>query len=818
MAKKIITGLILVMSAWLYVAAQTVVEGRVTSATDGSAIEFATVAVPGSTPQLSTLTDHRGRYSLTVPKTDSVSIAAAMTGYATTTQTVTTRGMKLVIVNFELKQQATQLDEVQVNDRRNSATVFTTIEAEKLEASVGPASGVESLIKTLPDVASNNEMSSQYSVRGGSFDENLVYINGVEVYRPMLIRSGQQEGMSIINPDLVTNISFSPGGFDVSYGDRMSSVLDITYSRPTHFSAKLSGSLLGGSASVQGTAGSRWSYSVGLRRHSNQYIISTLDTKGDYTTAYTDLQAIASYRINDRLSLSLVAIGTYNVYGLVPESRTTTFKPMAIDIYFDGQELDRYRTLLGSASLDYRPNDDWQLRLTLSAQNNNESERYDIQSQYFLYMIGTGGSEGDSIIKFDRGVGTFLDHARNSLSSQIYAAELRATRFTSLGSWKAGLKLQGELIDDRLREWLWIDSAGYTYPGRWDTPGDSANMPYAPVLHDFASAVNATRTLRTSGYLLRELNFTTRRGGDLRLTAGIRAQHYAAAYATLDSTGSHQQFLFSPRLGMGYTPAHHRDMTFSAAAGVYQQPAFYREARRPDGSLNMALDAQTSYQAVGTFDWVLRIWDRPFRLTTDVYYKYLDNVVPYTIDNLRIRYMAENSAVGYAAGLSVRLNGELIDGLESWASLSLMRTQEDIEGDGYGWIDRPTDQRFSFKLFLQDNIPQLPWWRMSLNLVYATGLPYTYPGQQDPTEHNRFRPYFRIDWGNTLQLSRFDLLRRLRLFNYVSDVQLGVEVFNLFNYRNVASYIWAADYTNQFWGVPNYLTGRQINVKLTVIL
>lgn len=816
MIKKFIISAFFLILAPVFAIAQGIVEGVVTSADNGDPIEYATVAVTGSKPQISTLTDSRGRYKLNVKATDSVSITATMTGYVAKTLKVKPTKEKTTTLDFALKHKATQLDEVTVSDRQHSATVYTQIEVERLDATVGPNGGVESLLKTLPDVASSNEMSSQYSVRGGSFDENLVYINGVEVYRPMLIRSGQQEGLSIINPDMTERISFSPGGFDAIYGDRMSSVLDIAYSRPTSFRAKLSGSLLGGTATVQGKAGDRFSYIVGLRRHSNQYIINTLDTKGDYNTAYTDLQAIASYKLNETLSLTLTAIATDNIYGLVPQSQTTTFKPMAIDIYFDGQEMDRHQTLLGALTLRYAT-DDWIVTWTNSAQNIDESERYDIQSQYFLYMISTGGQNGDSIVKFDRGVGTFLDHARNTLVSRIFASELRATRLTSLGSWKAGLKAQYELVDDHLREWLWVDSAGYTYPGVWITPGDSANIPHPPLLQNFAMGNNHVGTFRTSGYLQRELNFTTDHGSDLRLTAGVRGHFYSSRIESLDDTGSHSQFLFSPRMSFGYTPANHRDMTFSAAAGVYQQPYFYRELRHLDGSLNSNLDAQTSYQAVGTFDWSLKLWGRPFRLTTDIYYKYITNLVPYTIDNLRIRYLAENSARGYATGISVRINGELVDGLESWASISLMQTQEDLDGDNYGWLPRPTDQRFAFKMFLQDYVPEIPWWRMSLNLIFASGMPFTFPGQKNFDVISRFRPYFRIDWGNTLQLSHFNALKNKKIFHYVDDIQLSLEVFNLFDYRNVASYIWAADYSGVYWGVPNYLTGRQINVKLTVI-
>lgn len=807
--KRIVLYVVLTLMP-LLAAGQGLVEGVVTDAKSGEPLEFVNVGIPGI--QTGTVTNGKGYYRLPLKGGDSVTVRFSFTGYESAQFKV--RRDQRTELDVRLKAAATQLQAVEVNDERTRQSTFTQIEVSKLDEAVGPTGGVEGVIKMLPDVQSNNELSSQYSVRGGSFDENLVYINGVEIFRPMLIRSGQQEGMSIINPDMVDFILFSPGGFDASYGDKLSSVLDITYLRPREFKGKASVSLLGATATVQGRAGEKLVYAAGLRRHSNQYVLGSMDTKGSYTTAYTDFQALLGYKVNDRLDLGLLAVWTHNVYGLVPESRTTAFgsalQPgMEIDIYFDGQEQDRYNTLLGAFSADWRPNEDWRVKSHITVQHINESERYDVQSQYWLYQIATGESTDDTS-RFNRGVGTFLEHARNRLTTDIASFDLRANRYARLGSWDMGIKLQLEQIDDHLREWKWVDSSGYALPTNMLPFGDSTNYPVPPVLQLFANSSNSMQTLRGAAFVQRELDFTTRRGDDIKMFTGIRMQVYGT-----DAVGP--KWMISPRVSVNFKPKMGQDMLFRLAAGIYHQAPFYREYRRDDGSLCTNLDPQTSYQLTGTTDWNFRLWDKPFTLTADLYGKYITNLIPYSVDNLRLRYMPDEKAVGYAVGLSLRLNGEFVEGLESWASLSLMQTQEDIEGDGLGWLARPTDQRFSVKLFLQDNVPDMPWWRMSLNLVYATGTPIAVPFGDNGGNQLRLPSYYRIDWGNTIRLSQFEKLKHKKIFHYVEDIQIGLEVFNLFNFRNVVSYLWVADIDNLPRRVPNYLTARQLNLKIAVL-
>lgn len=820
-------------------------KGRVTC--EGRPIEFANVGIVSAARPYGTVTDARGNYHIAVRETDSITVRFSCTGYEPRQQRVMVGKGETMTLDVELQRSATQLDAVDVTDERIRTSAFTQIDIHRIENVVGPTAGVESLLKTLPDVSSNNELSSQYSVRGGSFDENLVYINGVEVYRPQLIRSGQQEGVSIINPDLVDHVLFSPGGFDATYGDRMSSVLDIIYSRPVERRHSISLSLLGGSASAQGRIADRFSYSVGFRQHSNSYLFRSLDTEGQYHSNYTDLQAVLGYRVNDRLDLSLLTIATRNRYSLIPFAATTTFgsftESYELRVYFDGQEVDRYNTLLGSLVLDYHPSDDLQLRWITSAQSTLEQELYDIQDQYMLYEVGVGEQAGDTN-HFDRGVGTFLEHARNQLKRDIYSTELKVVRYALLGSWNLGIKWQAEQISDHMREWKWVDSAGYSFPVQHPTPGLDDTVPFNPVLQLFCNADNRLANYRAIAYLQRDATFFTHHDHQLKLTAGVRGQYYstfgpqASPFSTTQegsdaqtsgvsdklntpksesqkSTVLNSQFILSPRLSASFKPNSRRDILYRFTTGVYQQPYTYRELRRPDGSLRPDLPAQCSYQATLSTDYNLRLWDHPFSLTADIYYKYITHLVPYTIDNLRIRYNPDQEAVGYAAGVSLRINGDFAPGLQSWASISYMHTQEDILGDTLGWLARPTDQRFNFKIYLQDYMPTIPCWRMSLSLIYGTGMPTTFPYQTDRSIQRRLPAYFRVDWGNTIQLTRFQRVRNSKIGRFFDDISLGVEVFNLFNYRNVVSLLWVADYTNRYYPVPNYLTARQLNVKLT---
>lgn len=820
----------------IHAQGEATLRGRVMDV-DGMPLQYASVAAVSLQPVVGCMADNHGRYSINLISDSLVTISIRLSGYVTIDTTMRF-GAGVTTVDFVMHSAARQLSTVTISHEKSRSTTFTSIDVERLERIVGPQGGVESLLKTLPDVSSNNEMSSQYSVRGGSFDENLVYINGVDVYRPMLIRNGQQEGMSIINPDMVDAIMFSPGGFDATYGDRMSSVLDITYrvpyadadsTLPLFHSLKgsASASLLGATLSLRGGIGKKLTYSFGARQHSNRYILRSLDTKGNYTTNYSDVQLLVGYKVSDALDLRLLAVLTRNIYGLQPESQTTTFggymEVMEFNVYYEGEERDSYLTTLAAITADYHPSDDLKFQLTTSFQGISERENYDILSQYMLYELNVGNyDDNGETERFDRGIGSFLEHARNRLDTKVFSTELRGTHYAIMGNWNWGVKFQHEQIYDKMREWKLVDSAGYALPAVIPMPGTDTSSPNPPILQYYCRSNHLVGSSRATAFLQRNIDIYSARGDLFSVVAGVRAHWYSINFA--DQTTTDQQindtinrrFFISPRLSLNYKPKSKADLLFRLAAGIYSQAPSYREYRYDDGSLNTGINYQRSYQIMGTADWNFKLGASPFKLTADAYYKYIDNLIPYRIDNLRVRYDAENNAVGYATGLSLRLSGEVVDGLESWASLSLMRTMQDIEDDGFGWLPRPADQRLSFKLFFQDYVPKVPFWRMSLGFIFGTGLPATYPGQTDFSHIFRYTSYFRVDWGNTIQLSNFDFIKNSRLMHYFDDILLTVEVFNLFNYRNVVSFTWVADYSGYYYPVPNYLTARQINFKLTV--
>ena len=832
--KTYIVSLLLLLVSAFNAEGQTLatMRGRVTDV-DGMALHYAQVAAVSLQPVVGVNTDNHGRYSLQVPSDSLITISVRYSGYLTIDTTLRLRA-GTTNIDFVLHSISRQLGTVTITHEKSRTTTFTAIDVERLERTVGPQGGVESLLKTLPDVSSNNEMSSQYSVRGGSFDENLVYINGVEVYRPLLIRNGQQEGLSIINPDLVDGIMFSPGGFDATYGDRMASVLDITYRVPYanadtslplfhSFSGSASASLLGATLSLRGGIGTKLTYSLGVRQHSNRYILRSLDTKGNYTTNYTDLQILLGYKVNDALDIRLLGVLTRNIYGLQPESQTTTFggykEVMQFNVYYEGEERDSYLTTLAAVTADYHPSEDMRLQFTASFQGISERENYDILSQFMLYELNVGNyDDNGETERFDRGIGSFLEHARNRLNTNVFSAEVRGTQYAMLGNWNWGLKFQHERVRDKMREWKLVDSAGYALPAVIPMPGTDTSSPQPPILQFFCRTDHSVATSRATAFLQRNIDLYTSRGDLFSIVAGVRAHWYDIGFVDEQTEGmkDNNRLFFSPRISLNYKPKSKADLLFRLAGGIYSQAPVYREYRHDDGSLNHDIRQQNSYQIMGTADWNFKVGSSPFKLTADAYYKYIDNLIPYRIDNLRVMYDAENNAVGYATGLSLRLSGEVVDGLESWASLSLMRTMQDIEGDDYGWLPRPADQRMSFKLFFQDYVPAVPFWRMSLGFIFGTGLPATYPGQTNFDYMFRYTPYFRVDWGNTIQLSNFDFVKNSKVMRYFDDILLTVEVFNLFNYRNVVSFTWVADYSGIYYPVPNYLTARQLNLKLTL--
>ncbi len=697
---------------------------------------------------------------------------------------------------------------------------------------------IEDVIKTLPGVSSNNELSSQYSVRGGNFDENLVYINGIEIYRPILIRSGQQEGLSFVNSDLVSSVLFSAGGFDAKYGDKMSSILDITYKKPTTSAGSVTVSFLNSKVHVEGiTVNNKLSYLFGARQKSNRYILSALDTKGDYKPSFTDFQAYLNYDLNASWKISFLGNYARNSYKLIPTDRDTHFgtflEAYRLRVYFEGQEIDKFETLFGAISLAYQPNQDLNLSFTGSAFQTIESEAFDITGQYWIGQLETNlGSEEFGNVIESQGVGTHINHARNYLEANVLSLEHKGLFISENQLIQWGFKFQHENIDDNLSEWEMIDSAYFSIPNPTNIPGDPNAQPSDLELSKSIKTNISLSTNRISSFIQSKWIINSK--NRFSVTAGLRTNYW----------DYNKQFLVSPRLSLLYKPDWDKDIIFRFSTGYYYQPPFYKEIRNLDGIVNPTIKAQKSIHLVGSGDLNFTAWARPFKLTTEIYYKYLDDLIPYKIDNVRIRYMAENIAKGYATGIDLKVNGEFVNGIESWASLSIMGTQEDIIGDNYweyynnegqiiqpgisinniavdsisiepGYIPRPTDQRFSLSLFLQDYLPRNPTYKIHLRLVFGSRLPFGPPDSPKYKDVLRIPPYRRVDIGFSKQLiDQKTTFKSNNPLKYLTSLWISAEIFNLFQINNTVSYLWIKDVNNRQYAIPSYLTPRQLNVKL----
>lgn len=820
--------------------AQARISGKI-SGVRGEPLELVNIALTGVAG--GTVTDRNGKYSLNVRPGADHELVISFIGYKTEREMINLAPGEHRMIHKTLQLTATDLGTVLIEDQHVRSTSLTRIDPRAVTVIPTMGGGIESIIKTLPGVASNNELSSQYSVRGGNYDENLVYVNDIEIYRPFLVRSGQQEGLSFLNPDLVSSILFSAGGFDARYGDKMSSVLDIQYKKPTQFAGSASLSLLGGALHLEGLSKNRkFNYLLGLRQKSNQYILGSLQTKGDYQPSFTDFQTHLNYQLTPKLEISALGNLSVNLFRLKPTDRETSFgtiqEAYRLRVYFEGQEDDEFVNGLGALTLTYKPSDKLRLRFIASGFRSVESETYDILGQYWIGQLESDqtGDEAGKVIE-ERGVGSYLNHARNRLEATVAAFEHKGTLLLhddNLLQW--GLKAQYEYIDDFINEWTLIDSAGFTLPLTQDSAGytDPSVQPGLSVMvTDRLKATNQTDSRRFSGYLQRTWNFDAD-SARFFLTAGVRAQYWDL----------NRQFILSPRATLSLKPNWQRDVVFKFSAGYYYQPPFYRELRDRRGQINRDLEAQASLHVVAGSDINFKAWNRPFKFVAEMYYKHLDNLVPYDIDNVRIRYDARNIAHGFAAGIDLKVNGEFVKGVESWASLSVMKTMEDIEDDFYwdyynaegkriipgyttdvvavdsirvepGYLPRPSDQRFSFNLFFQDYLPNNPTYKMHLNLVFGTGLPFGAPNAPRYKHVYRTPPYRRVDIGFS-KMIKSEGADATGAFKYFKSIWITAEVFNLLQFNNTISYVWVTDVNGRRYSVPNYLTPRQINVKLMV--
>ena len=760
--------------------------------------------------------DKNGNYSMTIDANRSHVIAFSFIGYQTEKIRIPMlkKGQKYKL-DIVLIESNTLLKDIIVKDHKSRKNNLSRIKTKHVEVIPGSGGGIESVLKTLPGVSSANELSSQYSVRGGNFDENLVYVNGIEVYRPFLIHSGQQEGLSFVNPDLVGSILFSAGGFSAKYGDKMSSVLDIKYKEPKRTAASLSLSLLGGSAHFEGTnKNKRFNYLFGIRHKTNQYLLNSLDTDAEYKPVFSDLQTFLNYKLNTSWDISLLTNISKNQYQMIPQDRNTDFgtfnEALRLTIFFEGQELDKYETYFGALSIKHNPNTHLQLQLTTSAFQTFEQENFDVLGEYWLYQLDNNlGSDNFGDVAFDRGVGKYINHARNSLDARVVNFSHKGNYNNNTTTINWGLQFQKEEIHDKISEWTLIDSAGFTLPH----PSDSIGFPSDPnqevTINDLLKSEINISSSRQSGFIQYSKDIN-----NFSLNAGTRSSYWSY----------NEELLVSPRISLAYAPNWEKDIVFRLASGIYYQSPFYKELRYPNGELNNNISSQKSIHYVLGSDYLFYKWGRPFKWITELYYKKLDNLIPYKVDNVRIQYLAENNSRGYATGIDFKINGEFVSGVESWASLSIMQTEEDIIDDTYidaegntvepGYIPRPTDQRINFSLFFQDYIPGNLNYKMHLNMIYGSGLPFGPPKSEKYQDILRIPDYRRVDVGFSAILKSENKRSKVNFMNIFNSAWISAEVFNLLDINNTVSYLWVSDIGGRQYAVPNYLTRRQINLKL----
>ena len=753
-------------------------------------IEMATVAVLSQGKV--TLTSLKGEFSLSLQSADSVVVRFSMIGYKSRTR-VLYRPQGKQTLQIVLRENDNTLEEVSITEmrRQTGQTQELKKDATKLSPST-TGNGVEELIQAQAGVSTHNELSSQYNVRGGAFDENSVYINNVEVYRPFLVRSGQQEGLSVINPDMVEKIGFSTGGYAAKYGDRMSSALDITYRRPTRLEASVAASLLGASAYV-GFGSKSFSWSNALRYKTTQYLLGSLDTKGEYRPAFLDYQTYLSYTPNTRWQIDFIGNISDNRYNFVPADRETKFGTMqnvrSFRVYFDGQEKDLFRTFFGTLSLKRNFGERTSMSLIASAFRTKERETYDIQGQYWLTQTETSENLG---------VGTYFEHTRNHLTAHVQSLKLMLQHQSQKHAVESAVTLKREKVEERSVEYEMRDSSGYSIPHT----GYDLKMIYS------LKAKNVLDANRIEAYMQDTYRFTsTHEHTHFTLNYGVRLSHWSFNGETI----------LSPRLSLGIIPPFNQNLTLRFATGLYYQAPFYKELRDTStvagvtyATLNRKIKSQRSIHFIAAADYRFRVAGRPFKFTGELYYKALSNLVPYSVNNVKVVYYGNNLSSGHAAGIDLKLYGEFVPGTDSWISLSLMDTRMQLNGKS---LPLPTDQRYAVNFFFTDYFPGTDRWKMSLKVAFADGLPFAAPHRELETNSFRAPAYKRVDIGMSYRL--FNNEARISSSPF-RNIWLGIDCLNLFGIKNVNSYYWITDVTNQQYAVPNYLTGRQINAKVLV--
>lgn len=771
-----------------------------------------------------TNSDETGFYILTVPANKKITVVFSHVANKSSSVDIELKPNEDYEFNPVLSQKVEQIGAVIIVDNRKRVEGIINLEPATIRKTPGANAGVENLLKTLPGVNNNSDLSSGYNVRGGNFDENLVYVNEIEIYRPFLIRSGQQEGLSFTNTDMVQNVDFSAGGFQAKYGDKLSSVLDITYRRPKNFAAALDASLLGGSLTVESASkDQKWAGIVGARYRDNSLLVNSQETETNFRPTFADIQTYITFNPSSKWEWSFLGNISQNKYNYEPLTRQTNFgtidDPKALLVFYQGQEKDRYDTYFGALKSAYKVNENFTLKLITSAYHTLEQEYFDILANYNFGELDSNigsGSLGD--IVYSEEIGSQLSHARNDLDALIFNAEVKGFHDVKEHKIEWGFKYTREDIRDRIVEWEVIDSAGFSlnppigFPKN-DQPYGAYTGPLVPFKN--VRALNSTKIDRLSGYV--QWSKKSKIGNhDVWYNAGVRAHNWQV---DADGESGKSQTTFSPRAQFAIKPDWDKDMVFRLSGGLYHQPPFYRELRNAEGTVNPDVKAQQSIHAVLSNDYSFQMWTRPFKLVTEAYYKSMSDVNTYTLDNVRIRYSANNDAKAYAAGFDARLNGEFVPGTESWFSFGYMKTEENIDDKGY--IARPTDQRLKFGILFQDYIEKIPNLKLHLNLVYNTGLPGGSPSYADPYMYQtRLRDYRRADVGFSYVFTEKNDERPdghwLKRFK---DLSLGFEIFNLFNNQNAITNTWVRDvYSKAQYGIPNYMTTRVFNVRLTARL
>lgn len=803
MIKKNILLLLIFISSLAY-SQQIKITGKVTNQ-QGKLLEHVSISEINS--RNGVITNERGEYALSIQPKDSIKIIFSLIGYQRQQYIIPNPTSDLVL-NITLKEDNNTLGTVTIEGQQTVTTVIERIDYLATKRASAPWGSIESLLATMGGVSSTNELSSQYSVRGGNFDENIVYVNGNEIYRPLLVRSAQQEGLSFINPDMVQTVGFSAGGYSAEYGDKMSSVLDITYKKPKEFEASASAELLGGSVHIGNSTG-KFTQITGIRYKTTQSLLSTSDTKAEYAPSFIDAQTYITYDLSPKWEVSMLGNYSHNTYEYTPKTRSTSFgtltMPRNFTAYFDGWEKDRFITYQAALTLKGSINENLNIGITGSTFSSDERERYDIEGYYILkeqnIVEGNEAFDESSLL----GIGRYIEHARNQVKSGVYTISHFGDFKIGSNLLKWGLTYQQENVRDKIKEWEMRDSAGYSLPNT----GIDVN------LYSNLKADNKIKPSRFSGYIQDSYKLNTDNGLFI-INAGLRASYWTF----------NEELIVSPRGAIAFVPNGMENFSIRLAGGIYYQAPFYKEFQKTvnlDGNnvieLNKDIKSQKSIHIVLGTDYYFGGGGEhnspPLKLSGEIYYKKLSDLIPYTVNNVKIRYSGDNSSKGFALGMDMKLYGEFIPGVDSWISLGIMKTQQEINGVK---VPLPTDQRFNFALFYQDYMPGYERLKMSLRGLWSQGLPVSAPYKGYENGYFRTPAYKRVDIGFSWQIlgENFAIRNTNSLCKALKNIWLGIDIFNIFDMQNTNTYYWITDIYNHQYAVPNYLTGRQVNAKLLI--